>query len=108
MVVQYQRDPNVSEIETQTFLECEVNVYLVSADPPWHVVPVVLGPKPREGDGVLDVDGVVFGSRNEWSVRVLERQLVNLNRTPRHDLADVDPSLSIALHTFAGQGTVTF
>ena len=69
---------------------------------------MVLGPESREGDRVFDVDGVVFGSRNERSVRVFERQLVQFDRTPGHDLADEDPRLPIALDAFPGQRAVTF
>ncbi len=69
---------------------------------------MILRPESREGNRVLDVDRVILGARNQWPVLVTEREPVDLNGTPGHDLAHEDPFLTVTLHAVTSQGTVAF
>jgi hypothetical protein len=82
--------------------------YLVCANASRHVVFVILRSESGEGDRVLDVDGVMLGARNERSVRISERKLVDLDWTPGHDLAHEDVVLTVAGHAVPRQGSVAF
>ena len=50
----------------------------------------------------------MLGARNERSVRISERKLVDLDWTPGHDLAHEDVVLTVAGHAAPRQGSVAF